>query len=95
MLQQVRALPRLLSPFSLLKLSVLSVKVAAKILEHFGPSTKALHLSFNPDLGSKGLRDLVQGMVNRKDSVWELRMLELHNGGLGETSELSFCVVSR
>lgn len=49
-----------------------------------------MHLSYNPELGYACLQALVQGIERRKGPVWELKVLRLHDCGLGGAGECPF-----
>lgn len=65
----------------------LSMTIAAEILQHFWPRTEYLNSSFNRGLGYTGLQAFIQGVMERKQAVWELKQLYLPGCGLGGTSE--------
>lgn len=63
---------------------------AAKILDVLGPDTNSLSVVKNPQFTHRGLQALVQGMIKRKKSEWDLERLALLNCGLGGDSESWF-----
>lgn len=61
--------------------------IADKVLRAFRPDTEVLDLTFNPGLGHTGLKTLVQGMMEKEQSGWELKELSLGHCGIGSTGQ--------
>lgn len=61
--------------------------IAADILRLLHPHTEILDLGWNHQLGHKGLKALVQGMMAREEPEWRLKKIDLSNCELGGASK--------